>query len=218
MEVEQLLQFIREKTSGRKWDAETCLRVGAELAVKINGVSNLTGSEKKKLIVDLILQVLKEGEEKEKVDSKDVSAVTERYDRLEKTVKEVLPTSLELIVSASRGKLDLKKVKPSVWMRYCSCFVKGVVTLLVSQKVISEEVGKKVTDVTEQAEEKAGAALDAYVGSEKVENPMLQLRDVSSVSEPVAVSVAVSAVPASSVSEPVSVVVVTESSSQESKA
>lgn len=190
MEVEQLLQFIREKTSGRKWDAETCLRVGAELAVKVNAVSNLTGSEKKKLVVDLILQVLKEAEEKEKDGKSDVAAITERYDRLEKTVKEILPTSLELIVSASRGKLDLKKVKPSVWMRYCSCFVKSVVTVLVSQKVISEEVGKKVTSVTDQAEEKAGAALDSYVASkeegekktgvEEVVNPVvLQLREIS---------------------------------------
>jgi arginyl-tRNA synthetase len=192
MEVEQLLQFIREKTAGRNWDAETCLRVGAELAVKINGISNLTGSEKKKLVVDLILQVLKEAEDKEKAGKSDVAAITERYDRLEKTVKEVLPTSLELIVSASRGKLDLKKVKPSVWMRYCSCFVKGVVTVLVSQKMISEEMGKKVTDVTEQAEEKAGSALDAYVasneGEEKKdevtsENPMLQIREVAVSSE-----------------------------------
>lgn len=185
MEVEQLLQFIREKTSGKKWDAETCLRVGAELAVKVNSVSNLTGSEKKKLIVDLILQVLKEAEEKEKTGKSVVDAITERYDRLEKTVKDVLPTSLELIVSASRGKLDLKKVKPSVWVRYFSCFVKSVVTVLVSQKVISEDAGKKVTDVTEQAEEKAGAALDAYADSkegektETIENPMLQLRDVA---------------------------------------
>jgi hypothetical protein len=195
MEVEQLLQFIREKTAGRKWDAETCLRIGAELAVKINAISNLTGSEKKKLVVDLILQVLKEAEDKEKAGKSDVEAITERYDRLEKTVKDVLPTSLELIVSASRGKLDLKKVKPSVWMRYCSCFVKTVVTVLVSQKVISEDVGKKVTSVSDQAEEKAGAALDAYVASkegeekkeeaktETVENPMLlQLRQVAAAS------------------------------------
>lgn len=188
MEVEQLLQFIREKTAGRKWDAETCLRVGAELAVKVNAISNLTGSEKKKLVVDLILQVLKEAEDKEKAGKSDVTAITERYDRLEKTVKEVLPTSLELIVSASRGKLDLKKVKPSVWMRYCSCFVKSVVTVLVSQKVISEEVGKKVTDVTETVEEKAGSAADAFVASkegeetktEEVVNPIvLQLREVA---------------------------------------
>ncbi len=191
MEVEQLLQFIREKTAGRKWDAETCLRVGAELAVKVNSVSNLSGSEKKKLIVDLILQVLKEAEEKEKQGKSDTTAITERYDQLEKTVKDVLPTSLELIVSASRGKLDLKKVKPSVWMRYCSCFVKSVVTVLVSQKVISEEIGKKVTDTTEAVEEKAGTALDAYVASKEeessapavVENPAavaLQIREVAS--------------------------------------
>ncbi len=185
MEVEQLLQFIREKTAGRKWDAETCLRVGAELAVKVNAVSNLSGSEKKKLVVDLILQVLKEAEDKEKAGKSDTTAITERYDRLEKTVKEVLPTSLELIVSASRGKLDLKKVKPSVWMRYCSCFAKGVVTILVSQKVISEEMAKKVTDMTEQVEEKAGAVLDAAAADgeikvEEVVNPVvLQLREVA---------------------------------------
>ena len=190
MEVEQLLQFIREKTAGRKWDAETCLRVGAELAVKVNAVSNLSGSEKKKLVVDLILQVLKEAEDKEKAGKSDTAAITERYDRLEKTVKEVLPTSLELIVSASRGKLDLKKVKPSVWMRYCSCFAKGVVTILVSQKVISEEMGKKVTDMTEQVEEKAGAVLDAAAADgeikvEEVVNPVvLQLREVAASAAP----------------------------------
>lgn len=186
MEVEELLSFIREKTAGRKWDAETCLRVGAELAVKVNSVSNLTGTEKKKLVVDLILQVLKEAEEKEKQGKSDTTQITARYDQLEKTVKDVLPTSLELIVSASRGKLDLKKVKPSVWMRYCSCFVKSVVTVLVSQKVISEDVAKKVTDMTEQVEEKAGTALDAYAASkedEVVENPAsvaLQIREVAS--------------------------------------
>lgn len=184
MEVEQLVQFIREKTAGRQWDAETCLRVGAELAVKVNAVSNLSGSEKKKLIVDLILRALSEAEAKEKHGKEDTTAITERYDRLEKTVKEVLPTSLELIVSASRGKLDLKKVKPSVWMRYCSCFVKSVVTVLVSQKVISEADGKKVTDMTEQVEEKAGSALDALSASQEeaapVVNPVaavLQIRE-----------------------------------------
>ncbi len=186
MEVEQLLQLIREKTTGRTWDAETCLRVGAELAVKVNAVSNLSGSEKKKLVVDLILQVLKEAEEKEKQGKSDTTQITEKYDQLEKTVKEVLPTSLELIVSASRGKLDLKKVKPSVWMRYCSCFVKSVVTVLVAQKVISADVGKKVTDMTEQVEEKAEAVLEAVEASkegEVVENPAsvaLKIREVVS--------------------------------------
>lgn len=213
MEIEQLLQFIREKSLGKKWDAETCLRVGAELAVKVNAIANLCGSEKKKLVVDLILQVLKEAEEKEKAASSLIDGITERYDRLEKTVKDVLPTSLDLIVLASRGKLDLKKVKPSVWVRYCSCFVKSVVTILVSQKVISEDIGKKVTDVTVKAEDTAGAALDSYVASKEVVdvpdatvvNPMiLQLREIA--------SSAVSEVPV----VPVSVVPV-ESSTQESK-
>jgi hypothetical protein len=65
------------------------------------------------------------------------------------------------------------------------------VTVLVSQKIISEADGKKVTDVTETVEEKAGSALDAVVaskeGEQTFENPVaaaaavaLQIREVAS--------------------------------------
>ncbi len=188
MELEELKQFVREKASLKKWDAEACLRIGAELAVKVNSVQNLTGGEKKKLVVELILQGLREAEEKEKAGKEDTTAIVARYDQLEKVVKETLPVSLELIISASRGKLNLKKIKPSVWMRFCSCFVKGVVTVLVSQKVISEEQAKKAVEVVDKVEDKAGAALDAKFGAEaetevkeeemKV-NPMLVVRSPS---------------------------------------
>lgn len=181
MEVQELEQFVREKAALRKWDAEGCLRIGAELAVKVNGISNLSGGEKKKLIVDLVLRGLREGEEKEKALSKTPDVVVARYDELEKIVKETLPVSLDLLVSASRGKLDLKKVKPSVWLRYCSCFVKGVVTVLVSQKIVSEEVGKKISETTEAVEEKVEAVLEAQAPVEATtENPMLKLREVVS--------------------------------------
>lgn len=179
MEIQELEQFVREKAALRKWDAEGCLRIGAELAVKVNGISNLSGEEKKKLIVDLVLRGLREGEEKEKSSSASPAAVEARYDQLEKVVKETLPVSLELIVSASRGKLDLKKVKPSVWLRYCSCFVKGVVTVLVSQKIVSEEVGKKITETTTVVEQKVESVLDSETPLEATtENPMLQIRQV----------------------------------------
>ena len=181
MEIQELEQFVREKASLRKWDAESCLRIGAELAVKVNGISNLSGEEKKKLIVDLVLRGLREGETKEKASSESPSAVEARYDQLEKVVKETLPISLELIVSASRGKLDLKKVKPSVWLRYCSCFVKGVVTVLVSQKIVSEEAGKKMTETTEAVQEKVEAVLEKETPPEATtENPMLKIREVVS--------------------------------------
>lgn len=188
MQYQELEQFVREKASLKKWDAETCLRIGAELAVKVNAVQNLSGGEKKKLVVELILQGLREAEEKEKAGKEDTTAIVARYDQLEKVVKETLPVSLDLIISASRGKLDLKKIKPSVWVKFCSCFVKGVVTVLVSQKVISEEAGKKVTDKVEAAEEQAAVAADALAaGSEEVvpvkENPMLVVRSVEG-SEP----------------------------------
>lgn len=203
MEVADLAKFIQEKTAGRQWDAEMCLRVGAELAVKVNAISNLSGSEKKKLIVDLILEALKEAEKKDSLGKEDTTAIVARYAQLRKTVKDVLPTSLELIVSASRGKLDLKKVKPSVWLRYCSCFVKGVVTILVSQKVISEDVGKKIDAVTEQVETKAVAVLDSADAKEAV------VEEVVVVANPAALQIREIVA---------SVEVPSESSTQESKA
>lgn len=188
MQYQELEQFVREKASLRKWDAETCLRIGAELAVKVNAVQNLSGGEKKKLVVELILQGLREAEEKEKAGKEDTTAIVARYDQLEKVVKETLPVSLDLIISASRGKLDLKKVKPSVWAKACSCFVKGVVTVLVSQKVLSEEAGKKVTEGIEKVDDQVAAALDAKSSATEEtvavkENPMLTVRSVE-VSEP----------------------------------
>ncbi len=183
MEVEDLVKFVRSEFSTKPVvDAETCLRVGAALAVKVNALSNLNGSEKKKLVVDVVLRCLKEAEEKEKAGKADTTAIVARYDRLEKSVSETLPVSLELIVSASRGKLDLKKVKPSVLLRYCSCFAKTVVTVLVSQKVISEEVAKKVEEKIEIVEEKAEVADSVVDAVQKtVESPasaVTQLQEV----------------------------------------
>lgn len=201
MEVKELVNFIHEKIAGREVDAALCLRVGAELAVKLNSVSNLSGSEKKDLVVKLMVDALKEIKEQKKLGKGDTTAIEEQYDHLVKTVSAVLPTSLELIVSASRGKLDLKKVKPSVWARYCSCFVKNLVTVLVSQKMISQDVAKKIDDVVEKIEDKIEAvesseggvgAVAAAVGSAVVEevkddvvsvvvaNPIaLQIREVA---------------------------------------
>lgn len=186
MELQELEQFVREKASLRKWDAEGCLRIGAELAVKINAIKNLSGEEKKKLVVDLILKGLHEGEKKEKEGSSNPDAITARYDQLEKVVKETLPVSLELMISASRGKFDLKKIKPSVWLRYCSCFAKGVVTVLVSQKVISEETAKNVNEKLEMIEDKVEPMAMAADENATVENPMLKIREVASASAAVA--------------------------------
>ena len=210
MEVEDLVKFVRTEFSTKPVvDAETCLRVGAALAVKVNVLANLNGAEKKKLVVDVVLRCLQEAEQKEKAGKEDTTAIVARYDRLEKTVKETLPVSLELIVSASRGKLDLKKVKPSVLLRYCSCFAKTVVTVLVSQKVLSEDVAKKVDETLETVEQKAEVA-DSVVGAvqKAAESPAsaaLEIREVvAAVVEPTVV-----------VENPVAES--SESSSQESK-
>jgi hypothetical protein len=151
MELSSLVQMAREMQGTQTWDSATILRVGTALAVKVNTLENMTGTEKQKLVCKILSQLLQEVEEKEKAEDgrseEDKKAITQRFDKLQKIVEEVLPVSLELVVSAARGKMDLRKVSPSVWKQMCSCFATSAVAVLASQDVISEAEAKKVESV-----------------------------------------------------------------------
>jgi hypothetical protein len=151
MELSSLVQMAREIQGTQTWDSATILRVATALAVKVNRLDNMTGTDKQKLVCKILSQLLQEVEEKEKAEDgrseEDKKAITQRFDKLQKIVEEVLPVSLELVVSAARGKMDLRKVSPSVWKQMCSCFATSAVAVLASQNVISEAEAKKVESV-----------------------------------------------------------------------
>ena len=178
MELSNFVQLAREIQGTKEWNAASILRLASTLAVKANKIENMTGTEKTTFICKIISQLLQEVEEKEKSEDgrsdEDKKAITVRYDKLQKMVEEVLPVSLELLVSAARGKMDLKKVSPSCWRHACSCFATSAVAVLSSQDVLTEKDVKKIESVVSVAEIVVAVDPKEFV----VENRMLASQSV----------------------------------------
>ena len=166
MEVQDLVNFAKESQGMLKWDTASLIRVGGQLAVKVNAIKNLSGQEKQKLICQVLKVVLEDVEKKEKAEpgktDDEKTLVGAQFERLRQAVDDVVPASLDLAISAARGKLDLKKVKMSVWVRYFSCCARSVVTALVSNNVISQAQAKQAADALAAVETKAAEAAEKY--------------------------------------------------------
>ena len=138
MDADSLVTFVLEQTAKKSWDSETVLRVGVDVAMKVNQINGLKGPEKKKLVLDVIQKAMLKCEEKEKVGMTDTTEVTKRWLQLRTTVTDVLPVSLDLVVSAARGGFDFKKLTSRTWLQYCCCFFQAAVDVAVAQHVIPD--------------------------------------------------------------------------------
>ena len=149
MDADSLVTFVLEQTAKKSWDSETVLRVGVDVAMKVNQIKGLKGSEKKQLVLDVIQKAMQKCEEKEKVGKTDTSEVTTRWLALRTTVNTVLPVSLDLVVLAARGGFDFKKlssISPRTWLQYCCCFLKSAADVLVAEHVIPDLALKKAEE------------------------------------------------------------------------
>ncbi len=159
MELQDLVTLAKDCKGSGPWTSASLIRVGGILAGKINAIQNLSGGEKLKLVQRVLLQALAEAENKEIVEpglsKEDEQAIHDRYDVLEKVIADVLPASLELAIQAARGGLDLKKVKPSVWVKLCSCVGTAVVHQLASMNLISEAHATQARQALVKVEQKA---------------------------------------------------------------
>lgn len=157
MEAQDLVKFAKECQGVLEWDTGSLIRVGGQLAVKVNAIQNLSGQQKQKLICQVLKTVLAEN----------------GADSLKQVVDDVIPASLDLALAAARGKLDLRKVKMSVWVKYFSCCARSVVKILASNNVISQEQAKQADSAVAAVEEKAAAAA-ATADAFEQKNPMLE--------------------------------------------
>lgn len=166
MELQELVALAKESKGPGNWTSASLIRVGGILAGKVNLLQNLSGTEKLKLVQRILIQLLAEAENKEIAEpglaKEEIQKIHDRYDVLEGIVGETLPASLELAINAARGRLDLKKIKPSTWVKMCSCFATVVVHQLASMNLISEahatEARRAIGVVQEKAEAVAVAA------------------------------------------------------------
>lgn len=170
MDIPQLIAFTKETQGSLKWDTASLIRLGGLLAVKVNMIQNLTGQEKGKLVCQVLKTVLGDIEKKEKAEEgkteEEKKMIEEQFASLQKTVDDVVPASLDLALAAARGKLDLKKVKLSVWVRYFSCCARSIVTVLASQNVISQSQAKDALTAVEKVAEKAAEAAESAESAE----------------------------------------------------
>ena len=135
MDADSLVTFVLEQTAKKSWDSETVLRIGVDIAMKVNKIKGLKGAEKKKLVLDIIEKAMLKCEEKEKVGMTETSEVTKRWLQLRTTVNAVLPVSLDLVVLAARGGFNFKKLTSRTWLQYCCCFLKSAVDVAVPVSV-----------------------------------------------------------------------------------
>jgi hypothetical protein len=138
-EVTPLLKMTGQPDSG------VLISVGVKLAARVNTLQGLSGSQKRDIVVVVLCRAL----EKMKGDG---SLTEERASQLLVVTKEAVPAAIDAAIDASRGKLNLRKIKPSVLLRYCSCFAATAVSVLSSAGVISAEDAKKADLVVRKVE------------------------------------------------------------------
>ena len=188
MELNELMASAKECKGPGNWTSGSLIRVGGILASKVNSIQNLSGTEKLKLVQRILLQLLAEAEIKEvaepNLSADDIQKIHDRYDVLETTVSDSLPASLELALNAARGRLDLKKVKPSTWVKMCSCFASTMVHQLASMNLISEAHATQARRLLVRVEEKAVAvAQEREAAEEKKEEPPKEIPQSEPVEE-----------------------------------
>lgn len=181
MELQELLQLVTEVQGARSWDVAALIRVGGVVAAKVNGLQNLSGQEKKTLVCQVLAKALDVTEQKEckaqGVSTEDAAKIQARYAELKVALQTVVPAALDLAVSAARGKLDLKKVSPSVWAQAFSCCVSSAVSVLASQKLISEAQAQQAVALEKRATEVALAAAEAKAASAEATRPSEATKD-----------------------------------------
>ena len=121
MDASVFLSHAKKALGDRAWTADLVLHVGADLAQAVNSLKNLSGKDKSELVCQTILKLLDDGEMAEKeraVESTGKETTKVPWDGCRNVVKTLLPTSLELLVKASRGEISLLKHVPKSFLSW----------------------------------------------------------------------------------------------------
>jgi hypothetical protein len=109
-----LVKLALEKLAGEVPSAASLLPIAVELAKAVNGRVDLKGAEKTALVQKALRELLETPSVKEKLD--DTVEVA-----LKDCVEHIVPVTIMLIVSASRGDLTFKKVQAGCFSAIFSC-------------------------------------------------------------------------------------------------
>ena len=107
--------------AGKTLSAPVLLSLAAALSAEVNSVKTLSGAEKKQLVCNIVLQTLETALAVSKVGIGSPAVSAEEEVALLYVAKNVIPASVDLLVSAANGQLNLKKLAKTGWTNCMSC-------------------------------------------------------------------------------------------------
>lgn len=107
--------------AGKTLSAPVLMSLAAALSAEVNSVKTLSGAEKKQLVCNIVLQTLETALAVSKVGIGSPAVSAEEEVALLYVAKNVIPASVDLLVSAANGQLNLKKIAKAGWADCMSC-------------------------------------------------------------------------------------------------
>lgn len=127
--------------------ASVLISVGVKLAARVNALRELTGIQKRELVVKVLARALEKLREEElelvKIGDSVRKSIEDRYAQLLLIATSAVPSAIDAAIDASRGKLNLKKIKARQLLQYCSCIATTAVSSLSAAGVISSADAEK---------------------------------------------------------------------------
>ena len=107
--------------AGKTLSAPVLLSLAAALSAEVNTLQKLSGAEKKQLVCNIVLQTLETALTVSKVGIGSPAVSAEEEVALIYVAKNVIPASVDLLISAANGQLNLKKLAKTGWADCKSC-------------------------------------------------------------------------------------------------
>jgi hypothetical protein len=168
--------------AGKTLSAPVLMSLAAALSSEVNTVQTLSALDKKQLVCDIVVQALQTALTASKVGLGSPAVALEEEVALTYVAKNVIPASVDLLVAAANGQLNLKAVAQKGWLDCMSCV-----------PVVEKKLRGPAWDVadkfvkTAEASVGAGASVKEAVAAAvvAVEGAVVAQADVASVPTPV---------------------------------
>lgn len=184
--------------AGKTLSAPVLMSLAAALSAEVNSVKTLSGAEKKQLVCNIVLQTLQTALTVSKVGIGSPAVSAEEEVALLYVAKNVIPASVDLLVSAANGQLNLKKIAKVGWADCMSCL-----------PAVAQQIRGPAWDVAEKfvkAAEKsvaAGGSVKDVVAAGVVAAEAAAVVEVKEIVAQVAAAPVVAAAPAPEAAAPV---------------
>jgi hypothetical protein len=187
VEVGELVQVARDALADGHLSFGEVVQLGGLLASKVRQFVGLSGHQKKQVVIGVLERacsdLLEEKLGKLPEDQRD--AYREKLLAAQNFAKDVLPSVLDLAVSAAKGKLDLGTVKKScltvlIASLKCICKHPAVLVPIAASSAPAQEVAKEI-EVAVESQPVASEEKSAPVPEESV--PVEEVRPANTVVE-----------------------------------